>query len=106
MGVNKMSYLDKIILNENIKEAYYIVGEWEVLIGDQYVKIKIKRNFHELYFYDTSHNYQGTGQASGYNSNVNGLGSVLEAIEYAINQLTKFYIEEDHGAIWNLNINY
>jgi hypothetical protein len=89
-----------------INEAYEVCGEWKVWIGFQPVKIRVIQGLDGKYYYETSHYYQGSQQASPCVSSINGYDSIEQAINGAKAQLLAFYREDDEEAVWVKNEDY
>jgi hypothetical protein len=100
------NYLDLLTNNKHVSEVYEVVGEWEVWIGFQKVKIKIKRDINGKFVHETSHYYHGSEQAGAYISSINGYETIELALQGAIKQLLMFYDPDDEKAKWVENDSY
>lgn len=89
-----MSHFDDL-KDSKIRAVYEVVGEWEVIIGHQTVKIKVLRDEDEKYYYRTSDYYKGSEQAGPYISSINRVDSLIEALYHAKRQITSFYNPDD-----------
>ena len=100
-----LDYLEKLIGN-HIVEAYEVIKEFEVFVGFQKIKIKIKLGNDGKYYYATSHYYHGSRQAGPYTSSQNGFDTIENAIYHAKRQILQFYDPNDESAVWKINDNY
>jgi hypothetical protein len=87
--------LKEILNNPKVSSACEVIAEYEIRVGDQNIKFKIKRDSSGFYFHTTSHYYQGPQQASPYISSRNIYETKEQAIVGAVNQITCFY-DESH----------
>lgn len=95
-----------VLKDNKISEVYEVVGEWEVYVGMQKVKIKVLKDENDKYYYRTSHYYHGSEQADPYISSVNRSDSLTEALLHAKSQITSFYNPDDPNARWIENEDY
>ncbi|REK54725.1 MAG: hypothetical protein C6W55_10355 [Thermobacillus sp.] len=91
---------------EEVIDVYEFVGEWEVWIGYQKVRIKVLKDKNGGYVSSTSHYYHGSQQAGPYISSINGGKTVEAAVREAMRQLLTFYRPDDENAKWVVNDSY
>lgn len=94
-----LSYFD-VLKDTKISSIYEVVGEWEVHVGKQTVKIKVLKDENEKYHYRTSHYYKGSEQVGPYVSSINPADSLKEALYLAKKQIVSFYNPSDPNAKW------
>lgn len=99
----QMSYL-KLFNSRHIVETYEIIGEWEVWVGSQQIKVKVKKNRDGKFFHSLSHHYWGSEQAGPYVSSITGpYETAEEAIQHAQREMLSFYNPSDEKAEWVKN---
>ncbi|MGG3012282.1 hypothetical protein [Brevibacillus sp. HD1.4A] len=101
-----MSFLSILNGSKYIEEAYEVIKEWEVYVGWQKVKIKVKLGPREKFYYSTSHYYHGSQQAGPYMSSRNGFDTIESALSHAKQQILSFYDPNDEKAKWKINEDY
>ncbi|MGG3873253.1 hypothetical protein [Brevibacillus laterosporus] len=100
-----MANLD-IFEHRHIDEVREVVGEWELLLREQTVKVKILK-ISDKYYYRTSHYYKSSNQASPVMSTVNGSDTITEALLLARQQIIcTSYDPQDKNAKWIPNERY
>ncbi|MBN2980134.1 hypothetical protein [Cohnella algarum] len=99
-------YMELLEEYKQVIDVYEIVGEWEVWIGYQRVKIKVKKDKRGGYVSSTSHFYHGSTQAGPYISSRNDGSTIEEALRSAMSQLLSFYKTDDAKAEWVVNESY
>lgn len=97
-----MEYNELLSKHSIIEEAYVVVSLFEVYIGTQKIKIKIKKDLNNGKFsYSNSHHYHGSEQASPYASSMCVMiDTELEALNSALRELISFYNPSDVNATW------
>lgn len=101
-----MSFLSQLTESKHIEEAYEVIKEWEIYVGWQKIKIKVKQGPQNLYYYATSHYYHGSKQAGPYISSINGFDTIESALSHAKSQILSFYDPDDEKAQWKVNEDY
>ena len=90
----------------HVSRVSEVVGEWELCIGQQQLKIKINSDHKGNFEHKTSHFYHGTDQSSPYVLDNNGGRTIEEALHSAMNQLLSLYDPSDEQAVWKNNSSY
>ena len=94
------------IMKYNVTEAYKVLSEYEVILGLQKIRIKIKRCYNNKYHFSTSHYCKSSKQAGLYKAGYDEFDSYDMALKYAMKQITSFYDESDDELQWIPNEDY
>lgn len=96
----------KLLENEHFTDIQMIISEWQVRIGEQIVKIRIKLDNNDYYQFSTSHYYQGSELAGPVISSFANLETEKEALLVAKRQISGMYNPEDKKARWVVNTSF
>lgn len=97
----------KVLTNYvKVSEAYEIVGEFEFYVGEQKIKIKLRKDPANRFYHDISHYYQSPEQTHSYLYNGKHYDNKEQALSGAVKQVVSSYSEEYGDRYWIQNPNY